>query len=102
MQLNQLRPASQLAQRFGVKALAYGGPGTGKTPMINTAPRPVLCVVEPGMLSMRTSNVPAWEAYDCGKIDEFFKWLFRQFFHMLSPCAKLKLYTYKLPREQIS
>ena len=76
MNINQLKPASQLAQRFGVKALAYGGPGTGKTPMINTAPRPVLCVVEPGMLSMRTSNVPAWEAYDAPKIDEFFKWLF--------------------------
>ena len=76
MQASQLKPASQLAQRFGVKALAYGGPGTGKTPMINTAPRPVLCVVEPGMLSMRTSNVPAWEAYDVPRINEFFKWLF--------------------------
>ncbi len=76
MNLSQLKPASQLAQKFGVKALAYGGPGTGKTPMINTAPKPVLCVVEPGMLSMRTSNVPAWEAYDADRIDEFFKWLF--------------------------
>lgn len=76
MQASQLKPASQLAQKFGVKALAYGGPGTGKTPLINTAPRPVLCVVEPGMLSMRTSNVPAWEAYDANRIDEFFKWLF--------------------------
>jgi len=76
MNINQLKPASQLAQRFGVKTLAYGGPGTGKTPMINTAPRPVLCVVEPGMLSMRTSNVPAWEAYDVPRINEFFKWLF--------------------------
>ncbi|CAB4123294.1 AAA domain containing protein [uncultured Caudovirales phage] len=76
MQASQLKPASQLAQRFGVKALAYGGPGTGKTPMVNTAPRPVLCVVEPGMLSMRTSNVPAWEAYDVPRINEFFKWLF--------------------------
>ena len=76
MQMSQLKPASELAQRFGVKALAYGGPGTGKTPMVNSAPRPVLCVVEPGMLSMRTSNVPAWEAYDSARIDEFFKWLF--------------------------
>jgi hypothetical protein len=76
MQASQLKPASRLAQRFGVKALAYGGPGTGKTPMVNTAPRPVLCVVEPGMLSMRTSNVPAWEAYDVPRINEFFKWLF--------------------------
>lgn len=77
MQANQLRPASQLAQRFGVKALAFGPPGSGKTPIANTAPRPVMCVVEPGMLSMRNSNVPAWEAYDANRIDEFFDWLFK-------------------------
>jgi len=77
MQANHLRPASQLAQRFGVKALAYGGPGSGKTPISNTAPRPVMCVVEPGMLSMRGSNVPAWEAYDANRISEFFEWLFK-------------------------
>ena len=75
MQESQLKPASQLAQHFGIKVLAYGGPGVGKTPLINTAPRPVLCVVEPGMLSMRNSNVPAWEAYDVPRIHEFFKWL---------------------------
>lgn len=76
MNANDLKPVSTLAMRFGVKALAYGGPGTGKTPMINTAPRPVLCVVEPGMLSMRGSNVPAFEAYTPALIGEFFKWLF--------------------------
>lgn len=75
MNIAQLKPASQLAGRFGVKALIYGGPGSGKTPMMNTAPRPVACVTEPGMLSMRTSNIPAWEAYDDNKIDEFLKWL---------------------------
>jgi len=26
MQMSQLKPASELAQRFGVKALVYGGP----------------------------------------------------------------------------
>ena len=76
MKVSQLKPAAQLAQRFGVKALAYGGPGTGKTPLANTAPRPVLCVVEPGMLSMRNSNIPAWEAHDVPRINEFFDWLF--------------------------
>lgn len=77
MNSKDLKPAAQLAQRFGVKSVAYGGPGTGKTPCVNTAPRPVLCVVEPGMLSMRSSNVPAWDAYDANRIDEFFKWLFQ-------------------------
>lgn len=77
MQMSNLKPASELAQRFGVKALAYGPPGTGKTPLIKTAPRPVLCVVEPGMLSMRdATNIPAWDAYTPERIDEFFKWLF--------------------------
>lgn len=76
MQASQLKPASQLAQKFGVKSLVYGGPGSGKTPLMNTAPCGVLCVVEPGMLSMRNSNVPAWEAYTPEKIDEFFVWLF--------------------------
>lgn len=77
MQMSQLKPASELAQRFGVKALVYGGPGMGKTPIIKTAPRPVLCVVEPGMLSMRDAvNIPAWDAYTPERIDEFFKWLF--------------------------
>lgn len=75
MNLNQLRPASELAGRFGVKSLVYGGPGTGKTPIVNTAPRPVLCAVEPGLTSMRNSNVPTWEAYTADKIDEFFLWL---------------------------
>jgi hypothetical protein len=76
MNMNDLRPASQLAQRFGVKALVYGGPGSGKTPLINTAPRPVMCVVEPGMLSMRTSNIPCFEADTVPKMKDFFSWLF--------------------------
>lgn len=77
MNKNNLVAASTLAQKNGVKALVYGPPGTGKTPLIKTAPRPVLCVVEPGMLSMRDAhNVPAFAAYDFAKIDEFFKWFF--------------------------
>lgn len=76
MNLSQLKPASQLAQRFGVKAIVYGGPGSGKTPLTQTAPRPVMCVCEPGMLTMRTvQNVPAWEAYTPERIDEFIKWV---------------------------
>lgn len=77
MNINQLKPASQLAQRYGVKSVIFGAPGSGKTPLINTAPRPVLLVTEPGMLSMRGSNVPAWEAYTPQLIDEFFDWLFK-------------------------
>ena len=78
MQMKDLRPVSQLAQRFGAKCIAYGPPGAGKTPLIQTAPRPVLCAVEPGMLSMRNvQHVPAWEAYTPEKLDEFMDWVFR-------------------------
>lgn len=76
MQRSDLKPAGQLTQRFGVKAILYGQPGTGKTPMINTAPRPVLLASEPGLLSMRGSNVPTWEAFTPERIEEFFKWFF--------------------------
>lgn len=77
MQMSQLKPASQLAKRYGVKSIIFGAPGSGKTPLINTAPRPVLLVTEPGMLSMRTSTVPAWEAYTPQLIVEFFEWFLK-------------------------
>lgn len=74
MNASQLKPAGQLAGRFGVKALVYGPPGTGKTPILNTAPRPVLLAVEPGLLSMRGSTIPTWEGYTTAAIMEFFAW----------------------------
>lgn len=79
MNIKDLRPASSLARRYGVKCVVYGGPGSGKTPLIKTAPRPILLVVEPGMLSARSKefdNIPAFEAFTADKIDDFFKWFF--------------------------
>jgi hypothetical protein len=75
--LGSLKPASELARRYGVKSVIYGAPGSGKTPLITTSPRPVLLVTEPGMLSMRGSSVPSWEAYDSAKINEFFDWFMK-------------------------
>ncbi|AMW36150.1 recombinase [Xanthomonas phage XAJ2] len=78
MQIKDLQPASALAGIYGAKCIGYGGPGSGKTPLIMTAPNPVLCVVEPGMLSMRrATNIPAFEAYTAPRIYEFFDWLFK-------------------------
>jgi hypothetical protein len=77
MNINSLKPAGTLAQKFGVKAMLYGQPGTGKTPMLNTAPRPVLLATEPGLLSMRGSTLPTWEAYTPERIAEFFDWFFK-------------------------
>ena len=74
MNQNDLKPAKEFAQRFGIKCVVFGPPGSGKTPMVNTAPRPVLLATEPGLLSMRNSNVPTWLAPTTDKIDEFMKW----------------------------
>lgn len=77
MNISSLRTASQIANQYGVKSVIFGQPGTGKTPLIQTAPRPVLCAIEPGLLSMRGSNVPVWEAKTTEKINEFFTWVFQ-------------------------
>lgn len=74
MQASDLRPAREFAKAFGCKAIIYGPPGSAKTPIINTAPRPVLLATEPGLLSMIGSNVPTWIGGTKAKIDEFFKW----------------------------
>ena len=76
MNIQSLRPARDFAVSFGVKSVVYGPAGSGKTPIINTAPRPVLLACEPGLLSMRGSNVPTWQGYTPEAINEFFKWFF--------------------------
>lgn len=74
MNINSLKSSGKLADQFGVKAVLYGGPGTGKTPLISTAPNPILLACEPGLLSMRGTNLPTWDAYTPARIDEFFQW----------------------------
>ncbi len=76
MNIKDLKPASEFAQNFGVKAIVYGPAGVGKTPILSTAPRPLLLATEPGLLSMRTSTVPTYEAYDSKSIGDFFSWFF--------------------------
>ena len=73
--LQDFKPAREFARSYGVKALIYGAAGTGKTPILNTAPRPVLLACETGLLSMRNSNIPTFQALDVSKIKEFFDWL---------------------------
>lgn len=76
MKLSDLKPAKELIKKLGVKAILYGQAGTGKTPMINTAPNPVLLATEPGLLSLKGSNILTWEAFTTERIEEFFKWFF--------------------------
>ena len=71
---NMLRPINQMVQRYGVKAVIYGGPGTGKTPLMMTAPNAAHAFSEPGMLSVRTS-VQLGAIIDTGqRINDFFQW----------------------------
>jgi hypothetical protein len=77
LNLSDLKTAETFASSTGFKAIVYGAPGSAKTPLINTAPRPLVLICEPGMLSMKGSKVPAYEAYTGAKIDEFFDWWFK-------------------------
>lgn len=76
MDIRNLKAAGEFANNFGCKCIVYGPSGCGKTPLINTAPRPLLLSIEPGLLSMRGSKVPTFEAHNTQRIDEFFKWFF--------------------------
>lgn len=76
MDARDLRAAGDHAQNFGCKCIIYGPAGTGKTPILQTAPRPVLLATEAGLLSMRGSTIPTYEAYTSQRVDEFFKWFF--------------------------
>lgn len=76
MKMSDLRPAKDFAVQYGMKAIIYGPPGSGKTPVVNTSPRPVLLACEPGLLSMRNSNVPTYCGYTAREIDDFFSWVF--------------------------
>lgn len=75
MNIKDLRPAKDFAVKFGAKFLVHGAPGSGKTPICNTAPRPVLGFSEPGMLSMRNSTIPSVPLFTTKAIDEFFAWV---------------------------
>lgn len=70
------QPAGSFANASGLKAIIYGPPGSAKTPILNTAPRPILLATEAGLLSMKGSNIPTCYASTPAAIDDFFKWLF--------------------------
>ena len=77
MQLSDLRPVSNYAVKYGAKAIVYGGAGSGKTPIaVSTAPRPIMIICEPGMLSVAKFNVAAISAFTVADINDRFAWIF--------------------------
>lgn len=76
MNIRDLKPAGEYSGAYGVKALIFGAPGSHKTPLINTAPRPILLACEPGLMSMRGSQVPTYQAFTTEAIEGFFDWFF--------------------------
>lgn len=74
MQMSDLKAANEFSRHYGAKTLVYGAPGSAKTPLINTCPRPLMLACEPGLLSMRGSQVPTFQAFTGKAIDDFMKW----------------------------
>lgn len=72
---SQFKQAGQFAVNYGVKAVVYGPPGSGKTPLINSAPRPILFVCEPGLRSMARSTIPAMEVYSPDNLRDMKNWI---------------------------
>lgn len=72
----KLVPVSELAKQFGVKLLVYGPAGTAKTPIIGTAPRPVVLSVETGTRSLANlpTDVKGVHTRNAKEIRDFLNW----------------------------
>lgn len=55
----QAAPLDNMLLRNGVKCVGYGGPGSGKTKLVATAPRPIYISAERGGLSLKGMNIMA-------------------------------------------
>lgn len=77
MNINDLKPASECADRFGINALIYGPARVGKTRLVLTAPNPVMISTERGALSLNDADhIPCVNAHDPKSIEEVFTWVF--------------------------
>lgn len=60
----------------GVKILAYGGSGVGKTRLAITATAPVIASAESGLLSLRQHKLPYFPVSNIADLWAFHAWLF--------------------------
>lgn len=72
--ISMVQPVSALAVNYGAKAIVYGGPGTGKTPLCTSAPYPIIAFAEPGLGSVRVYNGPGVITDTYAKMRDFWQW----------------------------
>ena len=58
----------------GIKALVYGGAGSGKTTLCGTAPKPLIISAEAGLLSLRSQSHPVITITSAEELDEAYNW----------------------------
>lgn len=58
----------------GIKALVYGGAGSGKTTLCGTAPKPVIISAEAGLLSLRDKSHPVITVTTAKEFVEAYEW----------------------------
>jgi hypothetical protein len=61
--------------RDGIKVMLYGQYGIGKTPLLATAPLPVIISAENGLLSLRRQHVPYIEVKSIAGLDDAMRWI---------------------------
>ena len=61
----------------GVKMLAYGNAGAGKTSIIRTLPDPIILSVEGGLLSLQDSDIPYISVNSIAEIGEIYGWILK-------------------------
>lgn len=69
----QVRSSSDVALN-GIKMMVYGPWGVGKTPLLTTAPVPVIMSAEKGLLSIRKTNTPYIEINGYNSLVECYTW----------------------------
>jgi phage nucleotide-binding protein len=59
----------------GIKILAYGAAGSGKTMLIKTLPDPIILSAEGGLLTLADENIPFMEIGSMDELKEAYAWL---------------------------
>lgn len=71
----QIITTDQVSVENGVKVLAYGRAGTGKTTLCASAPSPFIISAESGLLSLRRVKIPAAIINSYSDMQEAFVWV---------------------------